>query len=36
MPGSDNVLPINSVTALIGIPVVIWVILRDQKYRDIF
>jgi len=36
MPGSDNVLPINSVTSLIGIPVVIWVILRDQKYRDIF
>jgi iron complex transport system permease protein len=36
MPGSDNILPVNSVTALIGIPVVIWVILRDQKYRDIF
>ncbi len=36
MPGSDNVLPINSVTALIGIPVVVWVILRDQKYREIF
>ena len=36
MPGSDNVLPVNSVTALIGIPVVIWVILRDQKYREIF
>jgi iron complex transport system permease protein len=36
MPGSDNVLPVNSVTALIGIPVVVWVILRDQRYRDIF
>jgi len=36
MPGSDNILPVNSVTALIGIPVVVWVILRDQKYRDIF
>lgn len=36
MPGSDNVLPVNSITALIGIPVVIWVILRDQKYREIF
>jgi iron complex transport system permease protein len=36
MPGSDNVLPVNSVTALIGIPVVIWVILRDRKYRQIF
>ncbi len=36
MPGSDNILPVNSVTALIGIPVVVWVILRDQKYRQIF
>jgi iron complex transport system permease protein len=36
MPGSDNVLPVNSVTALIGIPVVIWVIFRDQKYRNMF
>jgi len=36
MPGSDNTLPVNSVTALIGIPVVIWVIMRDQKHRDIF
>jgi iron complex transport system permease protein len=36
MPGSDNVLPVNSITALIGIPVVVWVILRDQKLRDIF
>lgn len=36
MPGSDNVLPVNSVTALIGIPVVIWVILHDHKYREIF
>lgn len=36
MPGSDNVLPVNSVTALIGIPVVIWVILRQQKNMEIF
>jgi iron complex transport system permease protein len=36
MPGSDNILPVNSVTALIGIPVVIWVILHDHKYREIF
>jgi len=36
MPGSDNTLPVNSVTALIGIPVVIWVILHDQRHRDIF
>jgi iron complex transport system permease protein len=36
MPGSDNILPVSSVTALIGIPVVIWVILRAQKHREIF
>jgi len=36
MPGSDTTLPVNSVTALIGIPVVIWVILHDKRNRDIF
>jgi len=32
LPGSDNVLPINSITSLVGIPVVIWVILRNKKF----
>lgn len=32
LPGSDNVLPLNSITSLIGIPVVIWVIFRNRKY----
>jgi iron complex transport system permease protein len=36
MPGSDSVLPVNSVTSLIGIPVVIWVILRNRKYSGLF
>ncbi len=36
MPGSDNVLPVNSITSLIGIPVVIWVILRNRKYSGFF
>lgn len=36
LPGSDNVLPVNSVTSLIGIPVVIWVILRNHKYSGFF
>jgi iron complex transport system permease protein len=31
LPGSEIVLPINSVTSLIGIPVVIWVILRNKS-----
>lgn len=32
-PGSDLILPINAITALIGAPVVIWVILRSKKVR---
>jgi iron complex transport system permease protein len=36
MPGSDNVLPVNSITALIGIPVVIWVILKSRINNEIF
>lgn len=32
LPGSERVLPVNSVTSFVGIPVVIWVILRNQKY----
>ena len=36
LPGSDSVLPVNSVTALVGIPVVIWVILQNRKYSEIF
>lgn len=32
-PGSDFILPINAITALIGAPVVIWVILRSKKIR---
>lgn len=36
MPGSDNTLPVNSITALIGIPIVIWVIFQNRRYADIF
>lgn len=35
MPGSDRVLPINSVTALIGIPVMIWIIIRKNRLISI-
>lgn len=31
LPGSAMVLPINAITALIGAPVVIWVIIRAKK-----
>lgn len=31
LPGSQLVLPINAITALVGSPVVIWLLLRKQK-----
>jgi len=31
LPGYEKILPINSVTALLGIPVVIWIIIRKRK-----
>jgi len=36
LPGSEKVLPVNSVTSLVGIPVVIWVVLRNRKYSGAF
>jgi len=36
LPGSETVLPVNAVTSLIGIPVVIWVILRNRKFSGTF
>ncbi len=32
MPGLDIIIPINSVTALLGIPVVIWIILKNKHF----
>jgi len=31
LPGAEHTLPVNSVTALMGIPIVIWIIVRNQK-----
>jgi iron complex transport system permease protein len=31
MPGSETILPLNAVTALIGAPLVVWVILRQRN-----
>lgn len=31
VPGSDTLLPINSVTSLIGIPVIVWIIIRKNR-----
>ena len=36
LPGSQLTLPLNAVTALIGAPVVIWVILRQRNLRQAF
>ncbi len=36
LPGTESSLPINSVTALLGIPVVIWIVIRNQKMSGIF
>jgi iron complex transport system permease protein len=35
LPGSESVLPVNSVTSLIGIPVVIWVIFLNKRTSGI-
>mgnify|MGYP006284339793 CR=1 FL=1 len=32
LPGSGKILPVNSVTALIGIPVLIWIIIGRNKF----
>jgi iron complex transport system permease protein len=31
LPGSGNVLPINTITALMGIPVILFIIFRNQR-----
>ncbi len=36
LPGSQTVLPLNAVTALIGAPVVAWVILRKRNLKASF
>ncbi len=35
LPGSGVVLPVNSVTAILGIPVVIWVIIYNRRFVSI-
>ena len=33
LPGSTYVLPVNALTAMIGAPVVIWIIVRNKRMR---
>lgn len=35
LPGSEKSLPINSVTALFGIPIVIWIIIKNQRITSV-
>lgn len=35
LPGTQTTLPINSVTALIGIPVIIWMIVKNRKFVSV-
>jgi iron complex transport system permease protein len=36
LPGSEQVLPVNAITSLAGIPVVLWVIMRNRKISGAF
>jgi len=36
LPGSQYILPINAVTALIGSPIVIWVIVKNRNLHNAF
>jgi iron complex transport system permease protein len=36
LPGSEQVLPVNAITSLAGIPVVIWVIMKNRKISGAF
>ncbi len=35
LPGSEQLLPINAVTSLIGIPVVIWLVVINRKAQSL-
>lgn len=36
LPGSSSVLPLNAITALLGAPVVVWILLRRSNVRESF
>jgi len=35
MPSQDTILPVNAVSSLLGIPVVIWIIVRNRKIMSL-
>ncbi len=36
LPGSQHILPLNVVMSLFGVPIILWVILRQQQLRQSF
>ncbi len=35
LPGHQSIMPINSVTALLGIPIVVWIVVRNKKLTSV-
>jgi len=35
LPGTDRILPINAVTSLLGIPIVIWLVIMNRKAQSL-
>ena len=35
LPGNSAVLPINSITAILGIPIIIWIVFRNKKLSSL-
>jgi iron complex transport system permease protein len=35
LPGMQTTLPINSVTSIIGIPIIIWMIVKNKKFDSV-
>ncbi len=36
LPGCSNTLPINSITSLLGIPIILWIIIKNKKIGGFF
>jgi len=35
LPGSEQIIPINTVTSLFGIPLVIWIVLKNRQFTSV-
>ena len=36
LPGLEQSLPINSITSIIGVPFIIWIILKNKKIANLY